>query len=75
MGKYLKAFNVLQKKYNIDLFYSISIDSSGIRLQGYFNDNLNNEVMKLRLKGEVNTIGYIVYRYKYITIIMTPCSK
>jgi hypothetical protein len=75
MEKYLKAFNVLQKRYNIELFYSISIDSSGIRLQGYFNDKLHNEVMKLRLNGEVSTIGYIVYRYKYVTIIMTPCSK
>jgi hypothetical protein len=75
MEKYLKAFNVLQKRYNLELFYSISIDSSGIRLQGYFNDNLNNEVMKLRLNGEISTIGYIVYRYKYVTIIMTPCSK
>ena len=75
MEKYLKAFNVLQKRYNIELFYSISIDSAGIRLQGYFNDKLHNEVMKLRLNGEVSTIGYIVYRYKYVTIIMTPCSK
>ena len=75
MEKYLKAFNVLQKRYNLELFYSISIDSAGIRLQGYFNDNLNNEVLKLRLNGEISTIGYIVYRYKYVTIIMTPCSK
>jgi hypothetical protein len=75
MEKYLKAFNVLQKRYNLELFYSISIDSSGIRLQGYFNDKLHNEVMKLRLNGEVSTIGYIVYKYKYVTIIMTPCSK
>jgi hypothetical protein len=75
MEKYLKAFNVLQKRYNLELFYSISIDSAGIRLQGHFNDNLNNEVLKLRLNGEISTIGYIVYRYKYVTIIMTPCSK
>ncbi len=75
MENYLKAFNVLQKRYNLKLFYSISIDSLGIRLQGHFNDELHNEVMKLRLNGEVSRIGYIVYKYKYVTIIMTPCSK
>lgn len=75
MENYLKAFNVLQKRYNLKLFYSISIDSLGIRLQGHFNDELHNEVMKLRLNGEVSPSGYIVYKYKYVTIIMTPCSK
>lgn len=75
MEKYLKALNVLQKRYNLKLFYSISINSTGISLQGHFTHELNNEVTKLRLKGEVDTSGYITYEYKYIKIIMTPCLK
>lgn len=71
MENYLKALNVLQKRYNLKLFYSITINSTGISLQGYFTENLNYEVTKLRLKGEVSAVGYITYEYKYIKIIMT----
>jgi len=75
MKNYLKEFNVLQKRYDLELFYSITVDSTGIKLQGYFNDALHHEVMKLRLKGELSTVGYIQYHYKYITICLTPCSR
>jgi len=75
MENYLRAFSVLQKRYDLKLFYSISIDSTGIKLQGYFDDVLHCEVMKLRLDGYLNSIGYINYKYKYITITLTPCSK
>jgi hypothetical protein len=75
MENYLRAFSVLQKRYDLKLFYSISIDSTGIKLQGYFNDELYYQVMKLRLDGYLNSIGYINYKYKYITITLTPCSK
>jgi hypothetical protein len=75
MENYLRAFSVLQKRYDLKLFYSISIDSTGIKLQGYFDDALHCEVMKLKLDGYLNSIGYINYKYKYITITLTPCSK
>lgn len=67
-----RILKFIQKKYGLGNFYSVSVTSSDIRLQGKFHPKLVKLMKKLNIKiGTCNVNGYVEGCYKnrvYITL-------
>lgn len=75
MKKQLRILNFLDRKFDLSLFYNITVYKDHILMQGIFTNDINDIIQRLELKGEVNSIGFVEYKYKSIVIVLTPCSK
>lgn len=73
MNKTIRILQFFNRKIKFDnYFYNISIDRSGVTLQGYYNSNLVKELLRLKFIYKIDkSYGYIILERNEIKVLLT----